>query len=193
MSKEDWIANPVHKILQVSGLWPFDKINTVLDVACGLSLKSRYLEPCYILGIDVHEPYLRAIDYDKPYGVIKYDVRNISNIILHDSFEVVYLLDIIEHLTELESISLIHCCKNICTKAVVIETPLGYIPQDLDIQGFGAHSLQTHRCGWNIEDLEPLGFKCIVRDYTMQDVRRHTTITVNPKIKLIDGIYIKNG
>jgi len=191
MPKHDWIKNPVHKILQKEGLWPFDKINTVLDVACGLSLKSKYLGAAYILGIDIHEPYLRAIEYNGIYNVIKYDVLKLDNIILDNSFEIVYILDIIEHLPKQDALNLIDICKRKCSCAVVTETPLGYVPQNLDILGFGANELQTHRSGWTISELESLGFSCILRKYTMQNIKRHTKLDVDTNIQLIDGIYLK--
>lgn len=193
MSKEDWILNPVHKILQKAGLWEFCEkdIETVLDVACGLSLKSKFLGAKNIVGVDIYEPYLKAIESDVPYSVVKYDVRKINNIFIDNSFDAVYALDIIEHLEKDDSIRLIEQCKKIAKKVVIVETPNGYLPQNIDIQGFGADEFQTHRCSWNVEELQCMGFKCIMRNYVMQDVRRHTEQDVSINIQLIDGIYLK--
>lgn len=193
MSKEDWIKNPVHKILQDQNLWPFAKneIKTVLDVACGLALKSKFLEPCMILGVDIYEPYLKAIEADIPYAVIKYDVRKLGDLFLDNSFDIVYAIDILEHLEKTESIRLINRCKRIARKAVVIETPNGPIPQNLDTQGLEGHYYQTHRCHWDVTGLKKMDFRCIVRPYKMQDVKRHTDRDVDPNIELIDGIFRK--
>lgn len=193
MSREEWAKNPIHKILKRAKLWTFGKneIQSVLDVACGLSLKSKFLKPKLIVGVDIYEPYLKAIKADIPYAVIKYDVRKIDKLFLENSFDIVYALDVIEHLKEKDSIKLLNDCKKIARRAVVIETPEGYIPQNLDIQGFEGHKYQTHRSGWSVEKLEGLGFKCIRRPYKMSDVRRHTKIDVHTDINVIDGIYIK--
>jgi SAM-dependent methyltransferase len=193
MPKEDWQNSAVHKVLEKDGLWEFKngEIQTVLDVACGLSLKSKFLAPPVIVGVDIHEPYLRAIESDVPYAVVKCDVRNIQDVFIDDSFDVVYAFDIIEHLEKEESLNLIKACKSIAKRAVVVETPKGYIPQNIDIQGFDADHWQTHRCGWEVFELEELGFQCTVRDYVMQDIQRHTETTVCPEIQLIDGIYVK--
>lgn len=189
MPKEDWANNPVHEILRKNNLWPWKEVDTVLDVACGLSLKSKFLGAKNIVGVDVHEPYLRAIECEVPYSVLKYDVRKINEIFIDKSFDIVYALDIIEHLEKDESLALIDQCKKIGKKAVVVETPNGYIPQNLDIQGFDAHHLQTHRCAWEVSELEKLGFKCVIRPYKMSDVKRHTEVKVRSEIELIDGIF----
>tara|TARA_R110000824_G_scaffold328069_4_gene514902 strand:- start:767 stop:1348 length:582 start_codon:yes stop_codon:yes gene_type:complete len=193
MPKEDWKNNPVHEIFKKENLWPFkdDSIISVLDVACGLSLKSKFLAPQIIVGVDIHEPYLKAIESDVPYVVIKADARQFDGLFLDNSFDVVYALDIIEHLEKEDALSLIRQCKRICRKAVIIETPNGYVPQNIDIQGFGADHFQTHRCGWSVEELGELGFECLVREYKMQDIKRHTDLSVNVNIELVDGIYLK--
>lgn len=191
MPKEDWINNPVHQILSKSNLWPYKKVENVLDVACGLSLKSQYLKPGFIMGVDLYLPYLKAITYKGNYSVIKYDVRCLEEIFLDNSFEIVYCLDIIEHLKKDESYQLLETVMRIAKKAVVVETPKGYVPQNIDIQGFDADHFQTHRCGWEVTELEDLGFNCVVRPYKMQDIKRHSTIDVDPNIELIDGIFIK--
>jgi len=193
MSKEDWELNPVHCILKNAGLWPFEdgEIKTVLDVACGLALKSKYLSPDLIVGVDMHVPYLNAIVSKVPYAVVQYDVRKLRDIFIEDSFDVVYAIDILEHLECPDAYSMIDQCKEIARKAVVVETPNGFIPQNLDIQGFGAHKYQTHRSGWTVKDLRAVGFECVCRNYKMQEVQRHTEIQVDPDIELIDGIYIK--
>ena len=193
MPKEDWENNPIHKILEGHSLWPFEDgdIKSVLDVACGLSLKSQYLGAPNIVGVDIYEPYLKAIETEVPYSVVKYDVRKLEDIFMENSFDVVYALDILEHLDKYESYNLIGVCKRIARKAVLVEMPRGYIPQNLDIQGFGAHEYQTHRCSWEPEDLERLGFICIIRPYEMQNVKRHTEHEVETSVELIDGIYLK--
>ena len=193
MPKGEWEQNPAHLVLDRAGLWPFKdgEIKSVLDVACGLSLKSKFLAPSVIVGVDIYKPYLEAIESDVPYSVVKYDIRRIRDIFIDNSFDVVYALDIIEHLYEDESKSLMEQCKCIAKKAVVIETPKGYIPQDIDIQGYGAHEYQTHRSGWSVKELENLGFKCTVRPYRMKDIKRHTHLKIDPNVEVITGIYLK--
>lgn len=193
MSKEDWKDNPVHKNLSDYGLWNWNKgdIISVLDVGCGLSLRGQYIDPSFVMGVDIFEPYLKAIQSKVPYSVIKMDVRKIGKVFIDNSFDIVCAFDIIEHLKKRDSEILIENCIKIAKKAVLIETPKGYIPQNIDIQNFGGHKYQTHRSGWSVEELEKIGFNCIVRKYVMQNVRRHTKLHVDPNIELIDAIFVK--
>ena len=198
MPKEDWLQNPLHKIFGDAGLWPMslnNEINTVLDVACGLSLKSQYIKPTprCILGIDIYEPYLRKIDYEGSYATMLGDVRRLDKFFMEDSFDLVIALDVIEHLKPREGAGLIQMCKFIARKAVVIETPKGVIPQNIDILHMDGDRYQTHRSGWQPEQFEAEGFKCVVRPYKMNDVPRHTTKKVDPNIEMIDAIYVKGA
>lgn len=191
MPKEDWAQNPVHEVLRRAGLWSFGSIESVLDVACGLSLKSKFLPAQIRVGIDVHEPYLRAIESDVPYVVMKGDVRNLREHFLENSFDIVYALNIVEHLEKEEALQLVGECKSIAKLAVVLDTPNGYVPQNIDIQGFGADHWETHRCGWTVSEFEDLGFHCDVRPYTMSDIKRHTELDVDTHIEIITAIWCK--
>jgi SAM-dependent methyltransferase len=195
MSKQEWKENTVPKILTKAGLWNFKEgeIVSILDVACGLSFKSKFIDAKIRVGVDIHEPYFEHIEADVPFAVVKYDVRKLSDIFIPNSFDLVIALDIIEHLEKDEAISMIKQCEKIARKAVVLETPEGYVPQNMDILGHGGDEWQTHRCGWEVKELEDLGYSVAVRDYKMIDVQRHTEIDVNTDIRIIDAIkYINN-
>lgn len=191
MSKADWKRNSLKSIFMRADLWPWkDKeIVSILDVACGLAFKAKYLPAKIRVGVDIHEPYFEHIESDVPYVVVKYDVRKLREIFMPKSFDLVIGCDIIEHLEKHESVQLIKDMEEIARKAVIIECPQGFIPQDIDILGYGGDHWQTHRCGWEPKELRALGYKVLTRDYTMRDVRRHTTITdIDVNVHMIDAI-----
>ncbi len=194
MPKSDWEKNTIVNIFSERNMWPFgDKdIVSILDVACGLSLKSKFIPADIRVGVDIYEKYFEHIEADVPYVVLKYDVRKLSDIFVPKSFDLVIALDVIEHLEKEESLAMIKQCEQIARKAVVLETPLGYIPQNIDILGHGGHEFQTHRCGWEAEELENLGYTVITRDYEMSQAKRHTDLEVASHIKMIDAIKILN-
>ena len=193
MSKEEWAENTIPKVFAKEGLWPWKdgEIVSVLDVACGLSLKSKYINADIRVGVDIYEPYFQHIETKVPYVVVKYDVRKLREIFMPKSFDMVIAIDIVEHIEKGESLSMMSQCEEIARKAVIIETPKGYIPQNLDIQGHGGHEWQTHRSGWEPEEFQARGYKTFLREYTMTDAKRHSDITdIEPNIQLIDAVKL---
>lgn len=191
MSKEDWAENTLKNIFTRENLWPWkdNEIISVLDVACGLSLKSKFLPAQIRVGVDIFDEYFKHIESDVPYVVVKYDVRKLRDIFMPKSFDLVIACDIIEHLEKDESFDMIKQMEEIAKKAVIIENPHGFVPQNIDILGYGGHDVQTHRSAWEKGDLEKLGYKVLVRNYTMSNVKRHTDINdINANIQMMDSI-----
>ena len=191
MSKEDWKENTREKIFTRANLWPWKEgeIVTILDAACGLSLKSKYIPAQIRVGVDIYEEYFKHIEADVPYVVVKYDIRKLREIFIPKSFDLVIALDVMEHLVKEESLDVLRQCEEIAKKAVIIETPRGYLPTNMDITGWGGHEWQTHRSEWQPEEFEKLGFKVLTRPYTMQNVQRHTEILdIDPNVTMIDAI-----
>lgn len=191
MSKEDWKENTIEKIFKRANLWPWKEgeIVSILDAACGLSLKSRYISAQIRVGVDIYEEYFKHIESDVPYVVIKYDIRKLREIFMPKSFDLVIAIDVMEHLKKEESLDVLKQCQEIARKAIIIETPRGYLPTNIDITGHGGHQWQTHRSEWQPEEFEKIGFKTLLRDYTMQNIQRHTEILdINPHVQMIDAI-----
>lgn len=191
MSKEDWAVNNLENIFRRADLWPWKEgdIISVLDVACGLSLKSKFIPAQIRVGVDIFDEYFKHIESDVPYVAIKHDVRSLNEIFMPKSFDLVIACDIIEHLEKDESLEMIRQMEEIAKKAVIIENPKGFIPQNIDILGHGGHEWQTHRSAWEPEDLEKRGYKVLVRDYKMRDIKRHTDIDgIKLDVEMMDSI-----
>ncbi len=190
MSKEDWLKNTLPVIFGTAGLWPWKEgeIVSILDVACGLSFKSKYIPAQIRVGVDIYEPYFQHIESDVPYVVVKHDIRKLRDIFVPKSFDLVIALDVIEHVTKEEGIELMRQCEEIAKKGVVIETPKGYVPQNVDIQGHGGDEWQTHRSGWEPEEFKDRGYEVVLRDYHMTDAKRHTEVDVPRDVQLIEAI-----
>lgn len=188
MPKEDWKRNPLDSILKQ--WYPHGKVRSILDVGCGLSLKSQYLDAVYRVGIDVYRPYLRAIQSSVDYVAVVMDVSELTDRFLPHSFDLVIATDILEHLPKPDGYKLIEDCEYLAKQAVILETPLGYVPQNIDIWGLGGDIYQTHRSAWNLHEFSNLNYHCVVRDYKMSDVKRHTSKEVENSIQLIDAIKL---
>lgn len=170
------------------GLWPFGELDSILDVACGLALKSKYIPAKCRVGVDIYDKYFAHIEAHVPYVTIRYDVRHLLDIFQPKSFDVIIATDIVEHLEKEEALDMISQCEIIAKKAVILETPSGFVPQNIDILGYGGHEFQTHRSGWNQKELEKLGYSVFTRPYEMSEAKRHTELDVERQIELLDAI-----
>jgi hypothetical protein len=166
---------------------------SVLDVACGLSLKGKFIPTPVLVGLDLHRPYLEAVECDRPWIPICADVADLSRLFLPKTFDLVLLLDIVEHVEKPQALRLIADAEKIAKVAVVIETPKGFLPQNLDILGFDQHHLQTHRCGFEKEELEGLGYHTFARDYQLAPIQRHTSEPIATECQLLNAIKLTGG
>ena len=214
MPKDDWRKNSIPTLFTEWEAWPWPREtsaddgllkvegedwtpNGVLDVACGLSLKSKFVT-CTgpRVGMDLHRPYLEAAREQNPYVSwipVVGDATKLGETFLPNTFDLVLLLDIVEHVEKEQALAMIAQAEEIARVAVVIETPKGFLPQDLDILGFDAHHLQTHRCGFEPDELEALGYQVFARDYELAPVKRHTTAPVQTQCQLLNAIKRLDG
>jgi SAM-dependent methyltransferase len=206
MPREEWAKNTIHALFTEWGAWPWPRMvgegivipgdpfpQSVLDVGCGLSLKSKFIggHNTVRVGLDLHRPYLEAAREQNPnvsWIPVQADVAQLSELFLSNTFDLVLLLDIVEHLEKPQALKLLTDAEEIAKVAVAVETPKGFLPQDLDILGFEQHHLQTHRCGFEKEELEELGYKVFVRDYELAPVKRHSTEPVVTQCQLLNAI-----
>ena len=92
MPRDDWERNTIEVIFKPSGLYPEGRISSVLDVGCGLSLKSQFIQADIRVGLDLWRPYLEKIDAQVPYVTINADAMRIDELFLPKSFDLVPML-----------------------------------------------------------------------------------------------------
>lgn len=190
MPKADWVANNVQALFERWNLYPTGRIRTVLDVGCGLSFKSQYIDAEVRVGVEIHRPFIERIEATVPYAVVNANALDIGRLFLPRSFDLVLVLDIVEHLDKQEALALMAMAETIARVAVIVETPKGFVPQDIDIWQGGGDQYQTHRSGWEPEEFTARGYEVRLREYRMSDVKRHTSLTVDPDIVMIDAIRL---
>lgn len=137
------------------------KDDNVLDLGCGILQEFGLYPPISknFLGIDVFGPYLERIKHNSP--TMLGELPEICKNFLPDSWDVVLLLDIIEHLLKGYAEQVIGHCELIARKKVIIWTPEGFCKQDAHAPwNLPQCSYQEHLCGFEVIELEEHGYMC---------------------------------
>lgn len=128
----------------------------VLDVGCGeKSPIHPFSDQLDATGVEGFEP---SLNISKKLGIhknyIRLELLDIGKKIAENSYDCVLCLDVIEHFEKEESKKFIKVLEKIARKRVVLSTPNGFVPQG----AVGGNEFQVHRCGWEVEELESLGY-----------------------------------
>lgn len=137
-----------------------DKARTWLDVGCGegrfMSVVNRHHE-YQLTGVDLYRTYLEeAKDLGVYQKLVCQDIRKMKFPSM--SFDGVVSSQVIEHLEKTEALKLIKKMESIARKSVVIGTTNGFFPFDPYLRE-DRNPLQSHKSGWQIKELESLGYK----------------------------------
>lgn len=113
----------------------------MLDLGCGLMLDIMDFCPTYpksklhcreLVGVDAYRPYLEWLN-EKGVRTVHHDLRVLPLPFADKSFDVVLLLDILEHLDSLEQVTaLVNECKRVTRKTIFVVTPKKYDPDTYD-------------------------------------------------------------
>ena len=128
--------------------------DSVLDIGCGANSQIQVCSIPYTVGVDMFKQYLYE---SKRKGLhTQYILCDVSKLELKEkSFDAVVAFELIEHLTKEEGYELIQNMERWARKKVIISTPKGYVHQD----AYHNNPFQQHKSGWDIGELEKLGFK----------------------------------
>lgn len=130
--------------------------DTVLDLGCGYdSPITKLSTKKYTVGMDIYKPTIVESKKKKIHS--KYIIGNVLDAdkkFKPSSFDSVVALDLIEHLTKKDGLSLIKQMEKIAKKNIIILTPNGFTDQD----AYDKNPYQVHKSGWTTEEFQKLGF-----------------------------------
>ena len=66
--------------------------------------------------------------------------------------DVIFMLDVIEHMDKETGARVLELTKEDAQKMVIVLTPKGFRKQEIDEWGLGQEEFQKHRSGWNLDD-----------------------------------------
>ena len=140
------------------------KTSTVLDIGCGIRPQS-FFEPDLHICLDPHDEYLDYLGKNLSQEKLRHILTLVGdwtlapNIFSAKSVDSLFLLDVIEHVDKQLATQLLKQCESIVREQIVIFTPLGFLPQEMEedgIDGWGMHGAQwqVHRSGWTPDDFD---------------------------------------
>lgn len=132
---------------------------SILDLGCGIRPFAglNFRNPS--LHVDAYAKYLERTSATKL--TLKLNLsEDLTNYFVDDSYDVVLLLDVIEHLKKEDALRLIDRSKRIARKKVIIWTPSGFLKQTGDVWNLEGDFWQEHRSGFSVHELMDMGFRC---------------------------------
>jgi len=147
------LSKSLAKIIQTH-IKPTDE---VLSLGVGIGNIVRHLTCKHIVGLDAFEPYLYCAK--KYCETILWDLNTHPLPFETDSFDVVFGLDIIEHLEKDVGLKLIDEVERITKRTAIFFTPEGFLTQTGDAWHLGGERWQEHRSGWDSYYFKDLGYK----------------------------------
>ena len=154
--------------------------DTVLELGCGKNSPLRCCNVRYSVGVELFEPSLLKSKEQKIHNeYILADIRELK--FKDNSFDCVCVLDVLEHLTKEEGITLIRNMERIARLKVIIFTPNGFLPQG---EEYG-NPFEIHKSGWSVQELRNLG-------YTVRGINGIKTSTnILGRLKNAGHYYVK--
>lgn len=143
-----------------------DPDESILDLGCGILYPfapegethgGRRIGPRHFC-VDAFPQYLHEIKGSGP--VMVACLPQVLNLFIHESWDVVLLLDVVEHMKKADARTTIARAQRVARRLLIVFTPDGFrVGGELDQWGFVPNHYQMHRCGFSQEELEGFGFK----------------------------------
>ncbi|HWV98673.1 MAG TPA: class I SAM-dependent methyltransferase [Candidatus Acidoferrum sp.] len=134
---------------------------TGLDIGCGQSsVLAPFRPPLRTVGLDAFEGAIneaRARRQHDEYvlaDVLKVDPETILERAGRRPFDLVTLIDVIEHFPKRQGFELLERCERLSAKYVILVTPNGFLAQGPEY----GNPYQRHLSGWFGHDFEGLGY-----------------------------------
>lgn len=130
---------------------------SVLDVGCGDNSPLRNVRlPLYKEGIDAFRQAITKSRRAKIHNAYTIgDIKKLSGLYKHKSFDAAIAMDVIEHLTRKEGEKLLRDMEAVANRRVILLTPNGFYHQhDIDENPY-----QVHHSGWKTHDFEKAGYR----------------------------------
>lgn len=142
------------------------KDKSLLSIGCGIGLELANLNTNSVTAVDIVPEYLLEVKQRCPQAdLFLDDGLNFLKRAEDKSFDVVSLIDVLEHFKRRAGLRLLFHAKRVARQKVIVYTPEGYVRNEPHhAWGIPAgDEYQRHQSGWEIKELKSLGFKLVSR------------------------------
>lgn len=133
----------------------------LLSLCCGIGLEFKGLQTDDITAVDIVPEYLEEVRNKYPsVKTVESDVLKFVKEQPDNSYDVISILDGIEHLTKARGRKLIEQMKRVCREKIILFTPDGFSKNEPH-HAWGVEAgdeEQRHKSGWTEGELTDLGF-----------------------------------
>lgn len=145
----------------------------------GYKVRDKRFQGVDVTCVDIYKPYLKIC---RSYGfkTVHADLKNIDKVFKKQSFDIVWFIDVIEHFPKRQGISVLKKLEKIARSQIIISTPLGFYPQDVECVP-DKNPYQQHRSAWYPEDFIANGYKCKIYSNYHHDIRMGSKNLINCK------------
>jgi len=155
-----------------------DPDKTFLSLCSGVGLEFQFLQTPHITAVDLSPEYIEVLKTNYPkVEAVQMDALEYLKSCDDNSFDVISIIDGIEHMPKEAGLELIQEMKRVCKEKI-----LSFTPQGPGEDGFlknephnawgveGADHYQIHLSGWTAEELQEFGLEPILH---ANDVSQH--------------------
>lgn len=137
---------------------------SLLSLCSGIGLELNNLNTQDVTAVDVFQQYLNQVHHRCPHAktILSEATEYIKNA-KTDSVDVISFIDGLEHLSKKDGRMCLEECKRVARKKVLVFTQIGYLRNEPhNAWGIeGGDSYQTHKSGWEVAEVEGLGYRLI--------------------------------
>jgi len=133
--------------------------DVLLDLGCGMGHFSEALlkHAKYILGVDIHLPFLKEAKKKRVYGdLVQADIHHLP--VQIDKVDCVTSFDVIEHLPKKDAMRLLKSF----TCSMFLGVPRGDF-SNVFYSKLTGNIFERHRSFWTVEDFEKLKLECEIK------------------------------
>jgi len=137
--------------------------DTLLSLCAGVGYELNGVQG-EITAVDIYQPHLDVINIHYPnVKTVCSDILDYLKTLPDDSFDVISLIDAIEHLTKKRGLAVLKECNRVAKREILIFTPKGFVKNEPhNAWGIeGNDKYQEHKSGWEPEELAKFGYEVI--------------------------------